>query len=75
MLPGDEPLGERVEAFNNQFAIPPHKLPAVFEAAMAECRQRTLEHIDLPEGESFTIEYVNDKPWSGYNWYQGNARA
>ena len=73
LLPGDEPLGERVEAFNNQFAIPLDKLPAVFEAAMAECRQRTLEHIELPEGESFTIEYVNDKPWSGYNWYQGGA--
>ena len=27
----------------------------------------------MPEGESFTIEYVNDKPWSGYNWYQGNS--
>ncbi|MGB5719707.1 MAG: hypothetical protein WBM34_03370, partial [Woeseiaceae bacterium] len=26
-------------------------------------------------GESFTIEYVTDKPWSGYNWYQGNARS
>ncbi len=73
LLPGDEPLGKRVEAFNNQFAIPLDKLPAVFEAAMAECRKRTLEHIDLPEGESFTIEYVNDMPWSGYNWYQGDS--
>lgn len=73
LLPGDEPLSERVEAFNNQFVIPLDKLPAVFDAAMAECRKRTLERIDLPEGESFTIEYVNDKPWSGYNWYQGNS--
>ncbi len=73
LLPGDEPLSKRVEDFNNQFVIPPDRLPAVFEAAMAECRKRTLLHIDLPEGESFTIEYVNDKPWSGYNWYQGNA--
>jgi len=73
LLPGDAPLGERVEAFNNRFAIPLDKLPAVFEAAMAECRKRTVEHIDLPEGESFTIEYVNDKPWSGYNWYQGDS--
>jgi hypothetical protein len=75
LLPGDEPLGQRVEAFNNRFAIPLDKLPAVFETAMAECRRRTLEHIDLPEGESFTIEYVNEKPWSGYNWYQGNATS
>ena len=75
MLPGDGPLSKRVEAFNDRFAIPLDKLPAVFEAAMAECRKRTLEYIALPEGESFTIEYVNDVPWSGYNWYQGNAKS
>jgi hypothetical protein len=73
LLPGDGPLSKRVEAFNDQFVIPLDKLPAVFEAAMAECRKRTLQHIELPDGESFTIEYVNDKPWSGYNWYQGGA--
>lgn len=73
LLPGEAPLSKRVETFNDQFVIPLDKLPDVFDAAMAECRKRTLEHIELPEGESFTIEYVNDKPWSGYNWYQGNA--
>ena len=73
LLPGEGPLSKRVENFNDEFVIPLDKLPGVFEAAMAECRKRTLEHIDLPEGESFTIEYVNDKPWSGYNWYQGGS--
>jgi len=73
LLPGEGSLGERVETFNDQFVIPLDKLPSVFEAAMAECRKRTLEYINLPEGESFTIEYVNDKPWSGYNWYQGDS--
>ena len=23
----------------------------------------------------FTVEYVTDKSWSGYNWYQGNYRS
>ena len=32
-------------------------------------------YIDLPPGESFTLEYVTTKPWSGYNWYQGNFRS
>ncbi len=73
LLPGDDPLAARVEAFNDQFVIPVDKLSAVFDAAMAECRRRTLEHIELADGESFTIEYVNDKPWSGYNWYQGDS--
>lgn len=73
LLPGDDPLAARVEAFNDQFVIPVDKLSAVFDAAMSECRRRTLEHIELADGESFTIEYVNDKPWSGYNWYQGDS--
>ena len=75
LVPGEGPLSKRVEAFNARFVIPLDKLPAVFEAAMAECRKRTLVHIDLPADETFAIEYVNDKPWSGYNWYQGNARS
>jgi hypothetical protein len=75
LLPGDGSLSKRVEAFNERFVIDLDKLPAVFEAAMAECRRRTLDHIELPADESFTIEYVTDKPWSGYNWYQGNAQS
>jgi hypothetical protein len=61
--------------FRSQFEIPGDRLADVFDAAIAECRRRTLMHIDLPANESFSIEYVNDKPWSGYNWYQGNARS
>jgi hypothetical protein len=47
----------------------------VFKRAIAECRQRTLRHLRLPAGERFTVEYVTDKPWSGYNWYQGRATS
>jgi hypothetical protein len=32
-------------------------------------------HLPLPAQESFRIEYVNDQPWSGYNWYQGDVRS
>jgi hypothetical protein len=74
-LPGERSLPERYEAFREQFVIPKDKLAAVFAAAIAGCRERTLAHIALPEGESFTIEYVTDKSWSGYNWYQGNYRS
>ncbi len=75
LLGGEGDLSERVNAFQSQFAIPEDRLAGVFDAAIAECRRRTLAHIDLPENESFSIEYVNDKPWSGYNWYQGNAQS
>jgi hypothetical protein len=74
-LPGAGTLLERYQAFRDRFAIPAGRLSAVFDAAIEGCRARTLEHIELPADESFTIEYVTDKSWSGYNWYQGNYRS
>lgn len=74
-LPGDGPLIERYEAFKADFVIPKEKLDTVFTAAIDEARRRTLAHVDLPPNENFVVEYVTDKPWSGYNWYQGNAQS
>jgi len=74
-LPGEGTLLERYEAFRDRFEIPKERLAAVFAAAIDGCRERTIEHIALPPGESFTIEYVTGKSWSGYNWYQGNYRS
>ncbi len=69
--PAETPLVDRYEAFQKAFVIPPQRLDAVFGAAIAACRERTAEHLPLPPGESFRVEYVTGKPWSGYNWYQG----
>ena len=74
-LPGEGALAERYEAFRGGFEIPKDRLDAVFAAAIEGCRERTLAHIALPAEESFTIEYVTGKTWSGYNWYQGDYRS
>jgi len=74
-LPGEGTLLQRYDAFRSGFIVPRERLDAVFKAAIEGCRSRTLEHIDLPPGESFTVEYVTGKSWSGYNWYQGNYRS
>jgi hypothetical protein len=71
-LPGEGTLAERSQAYRRRFRIPPEKLDAVMQAALQECRARTLRHFDLPAGENFTLEYVKDQPWGGYNWYKGN---
>lgn len=72
-LPGKGNLRARLDALRKEYVIPAEKLSAVFDAAIAECRRRTLAHIALPPGESFKAEYVKDKPWGAYNWYKGNA--
>ncbi|MBA3260640.1 MAG: hypothetical protein H0T68_14390 [Gemmatimonadales bacterium] len=74
-LPGTGPVPTRFEAYRTRFAIPRERLDTVFRAAVAECRARTVRHLQLPAEESFTVEYVTDKPWSGYNWYKGGYRS
>ncbi len=73
LVPGEGSLSKRVVAYRKNFVIPADKLDAVFQRAIEECKQRTQAHISLPEGEDFSLEYVQDKPWSGYNWYKGKA--
>ncbi len=75
LVPGEGPLWQRIEAFNSGFDIPAGKLKPVMDAAIAECRKRTLAHIGLPEGERFDLALVTDKPWSGYNYYQGGFHS
>lgn len=72
LLPGSGSLMERFEAFQKGFVIPTDRLDRVFRAAIDGCRARTLEHLPLPAGETFTVEYVAGKSWSAYNWYKGN---
>lgn len=75
LVPGDGPLWQRLDEYRAGFIIPNDKLRPVMDAAIAECRARTAEYIDLPETESFSLELVNDKPWGGYNYYQGGFRS
>lgn len=75
LLPGEGTTADRVEAFRNSLAIPEDKLQTVFDRAIEECRNRTMVHFDLPEGETFRMEFVTDKSWSGYNYYQGDYES
>jgi hypothetical protein len=76
MLPGTgRPVPARYAMYRDQFVIPASKLDVVFTTAVAAGRERTMRHVTLPAGESFVVEYVKDKPWSGYNWYKGNYHS
>ncbi|MGE0593123.1 MAG: hypothetical protein AB7G23_17290 [Vicinamibacterales bacterium] len=74
-LPGTGSLPERYEAYRSRFIIPASRLDAVFTAAIGASRERTRAHVALPPNERFTVEYVTDRSWSGYNWYQGDYQS
>jgi len=74
-FPGSGPLVERYANYRRAFVIPRDKLDSVFQRAIQAGRERTLQHVKLPADEKFTVEYVTNKSWSGYNWYQGGYRS
>jgi hypothetical protein len=75
VLPGDGPVPERLARWKKQFEITTEQARMAVDVIMDEVRARTARMVPLPEAESVEIAFVADKPWSGYNWYLGNARS
>ena len=75
LLGGPGNLAARYEDFDARFTIPPDSLPTVMSRAIQACREQTIAHLSLPADEHVTIEYVRNKPWSAYSYYQGNFQS
>jgi hypothetical protein len=75
LIPGMGPVSGRFVDWQKQFRVPAQRLADVIQAAIAEARTRSKQHIRLPKNETFSIEYVNGKDWRGASWYQGNAHS
>ncbi|HET9458249.1 MAG TPA: hypothetical protein VFO78_12960 [Candidatus Limnocylindrales bacterium] len=75
LLPGDEPLADRLAAWDARFEIPVDRLPLVVDWLVERFRERAERLFGLPEGESLRVAFVNGQPWSGYNWYDGGLRS
>jgi hypothetical protein len=75
LLPGDEPLGERLQAWDERFTIAPDRLPAIVKWLSGVMRERARELWGLPDGEDLRVSLVRNQPWTGYNWYDGGLRS
>jgi hypothetical protein len=73
LVPGSGTVAQRYDRYRSSYVVPVGKLDGIFQAAIHECRERTRRNIPLPVGERFSLEYVTNKPWSGYNWYKGDS--
>ena len=75
LLPGDEPLADRLAAWDARFEIAVDRLPGVVEWLVGQFRERAASLFGLPEGEDLRVSLVTGQPWSGYNWYDGGLRS
>ncbi len=74
-LPGEGQLASRLAAYQRRFTVPRGRLHSVITRAIAICRARTREFIELPASETLDVEYVAERPWSAYTFYRGNYRS
>ncbi len=75
LLEGTGTVQARYQRVRERVIVPTERVDAVFQAAIHEARERTRQHATLPASDHFRVEYVRDKAWSGYNWYQGGGSS
>jgi hypothetical protein len=75
LLPGSEPLTDRLAAYRARDEVPPQRLEAAVEALSSALRDRVRVEYGLPPEETVQYEVVTDKPWSGFNYYLGDFRS
>ncbi len=71
-VPGSGSLHSRIDQAYDAAFIPEDKVLLVFERALKECRQRTLQHIDLPTTEQIQLEF-DDEVWGAMQEYLGDT--
>ncbi len=74
-VPSRDTLASRYAAYDRRFLVPPAKLAAVMQAALAGCRAQTLKYIALPPGESIQLTFTRNQPWSAFSRYEGHAHS
>jgi hypothetical protein len=75
LLEGPGSVQDRYQRARARVLVSRDRIDAVFQAAIAEARERTRRHATLPTSDHFRVEYVTGKAWSAYNWYQGGGTS
>jgi hypothetical protein len=75
VLPGDGPLRERYIAWREAHAVPVGQLEPAIRSLADDLRERTQTLFGLPEGEHVEWIFETDKPWAGFNYYEGDLRS
>ncbi len=75
LLGGSGPLAARMAVHRRSEEIPPDRLQGCIRAFSSTLRDIVRDRYPLPESETVIYEVVSDKPWSGFNYYEGGYRS
>jgi hypothetical protein len=75
VLGGSGPLVERMAAYRHSQELPPERLQECIHAFSSALRDIVRTTFPLPDSETVVYDVVTDKPWSGFNYYEGDYRS
>jgi len=75
ILPGPEPLHERVQGFRERSRVPVEVAMTIIRQLIEDFRARTRRLFGLPPKERCEVSVVIDRPWMAYNRYLGNGKS
>lgn len=75
VLGGSGPLAERMGVARRADELPPERLEEAIGAFSSALRDIVRTTYPLPDAETVVYEVVTDKPWSGFNYYEGDYRS
>lgn len=75
VIPGTEPLPERMVTFRDSFLIPQDRVEAVLRPTLDEARRRTRTHLGLPEGEGIELKMNDFGNFGAFAEYLGKGQT
>jgi hypothetical protein len=75
LLPGDGPLAERHQRWEDSIRVPTELVEPTIAAVIEVARGWTRELVELPDGEGVVLEIVRDEPWLAFCEYLGDLRS
>ncbi len=68
-------VADRMVSWREANVVPADRLQDALHTLAEDFRERTAHRFGLPDGEHVEWELETDKPWSGFNYYEGGLRS
>ncbi len=75
LLPGSEPLADRVDAARRGSMVPRDRRAAVVDAAIDACRSSMPAFLPLPHEDRLRVVFRGGLAWDAFIRYEGNAAS
>lgn len=75
LLPAGDSLRERMALRKGMLEVSVEQVQQLLPLIQQNLHRLSRQHFPLPDDESVEFTFVQNQPWTGYNWYLGSYRS